>query len=189
MKKIVLTFGLVSGAILSTMMAATVPFMHRMDSSVGLLVGYTSMVLGFLLIYFGVRSYRDTVGRGRIGFGRAFAVGALIALVSSACYVATWEVIYFNFAPNFLEEYQARELEKDRAAGATEAVLAEKRAEMAKLATLYRNPLFNAAITFAEPLPVGIVIALVSAGVLSRRRRDEDDEPTVRPVESGGAIA
>lgn len=196
MKKIVLTHGLIAGAILSAMMALTVPFMHRIDTDVSLLIGYTSMVLGFLFIYFGVRSYRDTVGRGRIGFGRAFATGALIALVGSACYVATWEVIYFNFTPNFMEEYQARVLQQERAAGASEAALAAKRAEMAKMAELYKNPLFNAAITFAEPLPVGLVIALVSAGVLSRRQRDERDErderddPAPRAVESdGGALA
>lgn len=183
MKKTVLTFGLISGAILSLMMAITVPFMHRIGSDVGLLIGYTSMVLGFLLIYFGVRSYRDTVGRGSIGFGRAFAVGALIALLSSACYVATWEVIFFNFTPNFLEEYQAGQLERERAAGASEAALAAKRAEMAKFAEQYRNPLFNAAVTFAEPLPVGLVIALVSAGML-RRRKEDDVAPGLPRTES-----
>lgn len=186
MKKIVLTFGLRAGVVLSAAMALTVPFMHRIDTSLGMVIGYTSMVLGFLFIYFGVRSYRDTAGGGRIGFGRAFATGALIALVGSACYVATWEVIYFNFTPNFLEEYQARVIQQERAAGASEAALAAKRAEMAQMARLYKNPLFNAAITFAEPLPVGLVIALVSAGVLSRRRRDERDEPATGPLQPGG---
>jgi hypothetical protein len=32
----------------------------------------------------------------------------------------------------------------------------------------------NAAITFLEPLPVGLVIALVSAGILRRRRREAE---------------
>ena len=44
-------------------------------------------------------------------------------------------------------------------------------AEMKKFAEMYRNPLINSAITFLEPLPVGLVIALVSAGILRRRRR------------------
>jgi len=39
-----------------------------------------------------------------------------------------------------------------------------------KFAEMYENPLINSAITFLEPLPVGILIALISAGVLSRRR-------------------
>jgi hypothetical protein len=35
-----------------------------------MLVGDTSMVLAFLLIFFGVRSYGDNVAGGRLGFGR-----------------------------------------------------------------------------------------------------------------------
>jgi hypothetical protein len=42
---------------------------------------------------------------------------------------------------------------------------------MGKLAVMYRNPAINAAMTLAEPLPVGLIIALVSAGVLSRRKK------------------
>ena len=42
---------------------------------------------------------------------------------------------------------------------------------MQRFAELYRNPLINAAITFIEPLPVGLVLSLVSAGILSRERR------------------
>jgi hypothetical protein len=37
---------------------------------------------------------------------------------------------------------------------------------------MYQNPAINAAITFLEPLPVALVLTLVSAGVLSRRRKD-----------------
>jgi hypothetical protein len=56
--------------------------------------------LSFLLIYFGVRSYRDNVGKGTVGFGRALAVGSSIGLVASLCYVASWEVMYFKFMPD-----------------------------------------------------------------------------------------
>ena len=114
MKKIVLTFGLISGAILSAFMAVTFPFLDAIGSDRGYVVGYTSMVVAFLLIYFGVRSYRDNVAGGTVRFGRAFAVGALIGVVASVCYVATWEVIYFKFAPDFLVKYQAHEIEKAR---------------------------------------------------------------------------
>ena len=177
MKKTVLKYGLISGALISVMMMLTIPFHDRIGfETSGLVVGYTTMVLAFLLIYFGVRSYRDTIGGGTVRFGRALAVGVLIAAVSSACYVATWEVMYFKFMPDFMDKYSAHELEKARASGATEAQLASRKAEMEKFAVMYKNPLYNAAFTFMEPLPVGLVIALVSAGILSRRRkRDAED--------------
>lgn len=177
MKKTVLTFGLISGAILSIMMVATMPFMDEIGFDRGAVIGYTSMVLAFLLIYFGVRSYRDNVAGGSVRFARAFAVGALIVAIASACYVATWQVVFHRFLPDFPERYTAHVLEKERAGGATESEIAQKRVEMEEFAELYRQPWFNIAITFLEPLPVGLAIALVSAGVLSRRRREDQLSP------------
>lgn len=172
MKKTVLTFGLISGAILSAMMLATVPFMDAIGFDRGAIIGYMSMVLAFLLIFFGVRSYRDNVAGGTVRFGRAFTVGALIAVVASLCYVATWEVIYYKVAPDFVTNYQAHALERARASGASEEAIALRKAELDRFAELYRNPAINAAITFLEPLPVALLVVLVSAGVLSRRRKD-----------------
>ena len=177
MKKIVLTFGLISGAILSGMMIVTLPFQDAIGFDRGAILGYTTMVGAFLLIYFGVRSYRDNIAGGTVRFGRAFAVGALIAVVASLCYVATWEVYYFKFAPDFMTKYQAHMLDNARADGASAEAIAIKKAEMDKLAILYKNPAINAAMTFLEPLPVALIVVLVSAGVLSRRKlgRVEED--------------
>jgi len=174
MKNTVLKYGLISGALISLMMLLTIPFHDQIGFGIsGLVVGYTTMVLAFLLIYFGVRSYRDTVGGGTVRFGRALAIGVLIAAVSSACYVATWEVMYFKFMPDFMDKYSAHEVAKARSSGASEEQIASRKAEMEKLAVMYRNPLYNSALTFMEPLPVGLLIALISAGVLSRRRKGD----------------
>ena len=70
MKKTVLIFGLLSGALMSLMMVLVLPFHDQIGFDRGLVVGYTTMVLAFLFIFFGVKSYRDNVGRGTIGFGR-----------------------------------------------------------------------------------------------------------------------
>ena len=171
MQKIVLTFGLISGALLAVMMFLTIPFHEQIGfGTAGYVVGYTSMVLAFLLIYFGVKSYRDNVGGGRVTFGRAFAVGILIMLVASACYVISWEIVYENFFPDFMTKYAAYALEKAQAAGATAAQLASQQEEMAKMTEMYKNPFIRAGMTLLEPLPVGIVFTLVTAGVLSRRK-------------------
>src|SRR5689334_15794591 len=101
MKKTVLTFGLISGAVSSAMMIATVPFADAIGWDKGAIIGYTSIVLSALVVFFGVRSYRENVNNGRVGFGRAFAAGLLIAIISCLCYVATWEVLYFKVMPDF----------------------------------------------------------------------------------------
>ena len=136
--------------------------------------GYASMVAAFLLVYVGIRSYRDQIGGGHVSFGRACAIGMLIVLVSSAIYTATWEVLYHTVYPDFAEKYGQMAVEKARAQGKSAAEIATLKAEMDDFAKSYRNPLFNVAVTFAEPLPVGIIVTLVSAGMLRRGRRDED---------------
>lgn len=102
-------------------------------------------------------------------FGRAFKVGALVALIASCCYVATWEVMYFTFMPDFTAKMTAHTVARARAAGETPEAIAKKQQEMAKFEVMYRNPAINAAMTFLEPLPVALIMTLVSAGLLSRR--------------------
>lgn len=173
MRKIVLTFGLIAGGLLSGMMLITVPFQDQIGFDRGAIIGYTSMVLAFLLVFLGVKSYRDNVAGGTVTFGRAFSVGLLITAVATACYVATWEVVYYKLAPDFADRYTAYVLEKERRSGATEAEIATRTEKMARFREMYRNPLVNVALTTLEPLPVGLVFTLVTAGILSRKRRAE----------------
>src|SRR5215813_6938401 len=147
MKRIVLTFGLISGAILAVMMSVTMPFHDQIGPDRGLIIGYTSMVLAFLLVFFGIRSYRENVGDGRISFGRALGVGLLIMLITCACYVVSWEIIYFNIMPDFAEKYAAFIIEDERARGASPAELAAKMEEMKKFREMYSNIFINIAFT------------------------------------------
>ena len=171
MRKIVLTFGLIAGAILSAMMFLTVPFQDQIGFDKGAIIGYTTMVLAFLMVFVGVRSYRDNVAGGRVTFGRAFKVGLLIVAVASACYVATWQLVYYKLAPDFVDKYTAHVVEQQRASGATPEQLAKRQRQMAQFKEMYSNPLVNIAFTLLEPLPVGLVFTLLTAGVLSRKRK------------------
>ena len=173
MNKIVLTFGLIAGAILSAMMLMTAPFMDKIGFEKGEIIGYTTMVLAFLMIYFGVRSYRDNVAGGTVTFGRAFVVGLAITLVASICYVATWQVVYYKIAPDFVEKYAAFAMEKAKKSGATDAQIAVQKKEMTEFVEFYKDPLANIAMTLLEPLPVGLLFTLGSAWVLSRKRRGQ----------------
>jgi hypothetical protein len=170
MKKIVLTFGLIAGVLMGGFLALgfLIPGAH--DFERGEIYGYASMVLALLLIYFGVRQYRDTVAGGTVRFWKACQVGLLIFLVAGICYALTWEVLYRTVASGFMGEYSAFLLEQARTSGATEAQIAAQQAEMAKWAAWYQNPLIRFAFSIVEPLPVGVIAALASAGILSRRK-------------------
>ena len=168
MKKTVLTFGLISGAVMAVLMFGTLPLVERIGFDKGAIIGYTSMVLSFLMVFFGIRSYRENVGGGRMTFGRAFAVGILITLISCICYVVAWEIIYFKFMPDFLAKYAAYMVEKAKASGASAEAIQANLQEMKKFKEMYDNPFFNAAITFTEPFPIGLIITLISALVLRK---------------------
>ena len=169
MKKIVLTFGLISGAIMALMMFVTLPLIDKVSFDRLEILGYSSMVASFLMVFFGIRSYRENVGGGKISFGKALQVGLLITLISSACYVIAWEIIYFKIAPDFTDKYANYMIEKARAGGASPEALATQRAQMESFKALYSNPLINVAITLLEPLPVGILVTLISAAILRRK--------------------
>jgi hypothetical protein len=172
MKKTVWTFGLISGAILSVMMLVTVPFIDSIGYDRGEVIGYTTMVLSFLLVYFGIRSYRDTAGGGSVSFRRALAIGVLITAVSSLCYVATWELLYYKLSPDFQAKMITAVIEKAKRSGGSPEEIQRQVADAQRYMEAYKNPLLNSAITFLEPLPIGVLIALISAGIL-RRKRDE----------------
>ncbi|MBK6405757.1 MAG: DUF4199 domain-containing protein [Holophagales bacterium] len=171
MLRIVLTFGLISGAAVAGLTAVMLPMC--LNGTIAFensqLVGYSTMVLSFLAIFFGIRTYRQNVGGGAITFGRAFKVGILITLVTCAVYVIGWEIVYWGFIPDFGDTYAAHVLEKLRAEGASAEKLAAETKKMASFQELYRNPFFNVGMTFLEIFPVGLVVTLVSAGILRRK--------------------
>jgi len=169
MRKIVLTFGLISGFIISVLTGGSLVFAEKFGSGHSLALGYTIMVASFLLIYFGIRSYRDHTLPGQISFGRAFACGVLITLITTVCYVVTWEVLYFNFMPHFMDSYFAAQIHKVQSAGLDSATTAAQVAAIERSQQLYQNPLINMAYTFVEPLPVGLLITLISAALLRRK--------------------
>ena len=180
MKKTVLTFGIIGGLVIAAMMFGTMPFIDKIGFDKGLIVGYTTMVVAFMLVFFGIRSYRENVNDGRITFGRAFAVGILITLVICLFYVIAWEIIYFKFIPDFADKYGSYIVEQERAAGASQQVIDAKVQEMKSLKALLDNPFINGALTFTEPFPVGLLITLISAAILRKKTnvttRDESQQ-------------
>ena len=173
MKRIVIRYGIASGLILMAIAAVMLPLC--LNGTIGFeqgeLVGYSTMVLAFLMVFFGIKSYRDNVADGAIGFGRAFKVGILITLITCAVYVIVWEIAYFNFFPDFLDKYSVHVVAKMRAAGESEADIRKTTEQMAFMAKYYDNILFNSAITFMEIFPVGLIVTLVSAAILRRKPR------------------
>lgn len=182
MKKNVWKYGLLSGLVLAVTMAVTVPFEHHIKASYGMLVGYTSMVLSFLIVFVGVKHYRDTECGGSIAFGRAFVAGALMMLIACVCYVAMWEALSATVEKNFAHDYAASMVKRAQDSGLQGAALDARIAEAHKFEAMYSNPLYRMSMTLLEPLPVGLVMAVVTAGIL--RRKPEDVIPSAARPEA-----
>jgi hypothetical protein len=183
MTKNVLTFGLIAGLIISVLSGSSMLIADKIGFGhgkvAGMVIGYTIMVASFLLIYFGIRSYRDNTLQGQISFGRAFACGILIALITTVCYVAMWEILYFNFMPHSMDRYFAQQIQRVQSSGLDPATTAARVAAIQHTQQLYQTPLVNIAYTFMEPLPVGLLITLISAAIL---RRKTPPVPTPSPA-------
>jgi hypothetical protein len=168
MRKTVLTYGLISGILAAALMVATVPFIDRLGRW-GAIAGYTGILVAALMVFFGVRSYRDRVGEGRLTFGRGFAVGILITLITCAFYVVTWEILYFGVIPDLGDKVAAAMVEGARSSGATAEKITEVEQQARTFKRLYDNPVLSVPLVFIEPFPVGLAVTLLSAALLRRR--------------------
>jgi Protein of unknown function (DUF4199) len=176
MNKTILRFGLLSGVVSVVLMAATVPFIRSIRHEPADVLGYTSIVLSALLVFFGIRSYRETAG-GRITFARGFGVGVLITLISCVCLVVAFQLMYFGFVPDFGEKFAACMVERARSAGSTDQQIVETARQAEQFKQLYDNPATNAALTFGMSFPVGLAATIVSAAILSRRQGQRAVQP------------
>ncbi|WP_439697498.1 DUF4199 domain-containing protein [Mucilaginibacter sp. AW1-7] len=170
MKKNVIVFGLIAGAIVSGLMAVTMAMCYANGHTNGsMYLGYATMLIAFSMIFVAVKNYRDKYNGGEITFGKGFMIGLYIALIASTCYVVSWLIIYYNFMPDFMERYATQVLAEAKAAGASAKELSDETAKMDSYKQMYKNPVFIMLFTYVEILPVGLVIAVVAALILKKK--------------------
>jgi hypothetical protein len=171
MKRKVLIFGLTLGIILAVQVVYMMNLVyHNPDFESNDVVGYAAMVVVFSLTFVGIRNYRNKELNGVISLGKAFKVGALIALVGSTVYVVIGLSYYYLFVPDFLDQYTLHVINQATRNGATATELAAKTQEMEQFAEMYKNPLFAILISYFEVLPIGLVVAFVSSLFLKKNQ-------------------
>jgi hypothetical protein len=68
-----------------------------------------------------------------------------------------------------MDNYFAAQIHKVQSSGLDPAATAAQVAAIQHSQQLYQNPFVNMAYTFIEPFPVGLIITLISAGILRRK--------------------
>lgn len=177
MKKIVFTYGLISAGIsaimwtgIALLMRNSKSFDHGMN---GMMIGYTSMLISIFIIYFAIKNYRDNKAGGVIKFRKAFMIGLYISIIYAVCYVITWMILRQTLLTDFVDKYIAYQRTELQRAGLSAEAMSKKIAEMEQTKAIFSNPWMEAAIVFTEPWPVAILVTLVSAFILSRKRKQE----------------
>lgn len=167
MKKTVLIYGLTLGTIFiaGSLYMTHLLFYNNPDIESNDFLGYIVMIIIYSLIFFGIRNYRNKYLNGVISFKEAFKTGTMTTLVASTLYVVIWLFYYYLFLPDFLDKYTEYVL---RHASASE--LEEKTKMMQDFKTMYKNPLFVILITYAEILPLGLLVSLISSFILKKKK-------------------
>jgi hypothetical protein len=161
MTRTILTYGLISGAVIIIGMLISIKV-----NGGGLLVGYLIMLIALSAILMGVKQHRDRALGGVIRFTTALLLGLGIALTASLAYVAIWEIYLAMTHYTFMDRYTAEILAAKRAAGVTGAAYAKAIAQMEDMRRQYANPLYRLPETFIEIFPVGVLVALVTAALV-----------------------
>lgn len=165
MTRIILTYGLISGLVVITCIMASI-FLSGGAPHSDVWVGYLIMLVALSSILVAVKQHRDQALGGVIKFGPALLMGLGIAAMAGLAYVAVWEGYLAITHYTFMDTYIAQTLEAKRAAGVTGEAYAKIAAEMESMRAAYANPPLRMLMTFGEIFPVGLLISLVSAGLL-----------------------
>jgi hypothetical protein len=170
MKKNIITYGVISGLIIAVLMAVNLSMVTKSGNfDNGLMIGYASMIIAFSLIFVGIKNFRDKYNGGVISFGKAFKVGFFITLIASTIYVIVWLIEEHFFFPDFMDKYTAHEITKLQSSGISAAKLASKTKELEQAKEMYNNPALKILMTYAEILPVGLIVTLISSLILKRK--------------------
>lgn len=174
--KSIITHGLIGGVISISGFFFMELYNGNAHSDMSMIAGYTAMLLAFSLIFVAIKNYRDKQNGGYISFGKAFKIGLIMALVTSTVYVLAW-LVYFNyFSPDFMDKYSAATLAQMTKDGKSAVEIQAATAQMKQWSEWYKNPFVNAVITYTEILPLGIIISLIVALILKKKRNEQQGE-------------
>jgi hypothetical protein len=168
MRKVVLTYGLIAGVIVSLLIVVTWSLVSpESNYAMSMLLGYANMLVSLSMIFFAIKSYRDNYLGGSITWGRGFMVGLYVSIVASILYVIGWKIFSSLAMPDFWDQYAKHSMAALTKRGASAAEIAEN----AKQMEYYKHmpALVEWGMTFLEIFPVGLVISAISALILRRK--------------------
>lgn len=171
MLTLILRYGVIAGLIVGIpLFGMALSMQGKPPPAYGVVLGYLIMLVALSLVFLAIKRHRDVEGGGVIRFWPAFGLGLGISFVASVFYVIAWECALAFTGMDFAGEYAKLLIEQQKAKGVSGEALDRFIADMAKFQAQYANPLFRVPMTLTEIFPVGLLVSLVSAGLLRNSR-------------------
>jgi hypothetical protein len=171
MLRTILKYGAIAGLVVGGFEVVTfVAFSGLPPLKYGMVIGYTTMLIALSAVFVGIKQHRDVDRGGVIGFWAALGIGLGISFIAGIFYVVAWELVQAMTHMDFAGSYAHAIIEKEKAKGTSPEALAKLSADMEAFKVQYADPLFRLPMTFTEIFPVGVLVSLISAGLLRNSR-------------------
>ncbi len=168
MKSTIIRYGLYSGGLMTLLFALSwISFGHD-NYEVQEVIGYATIIVGLVFVYFGLRKYRDIINGGKLTFGEGLKVGLLIVLIPSVM-IGILDALYIGiFDPEFIDRYFEYMIEQAR----TDSSPAEFEAALQSLESqreMFANPAVVGLVMFLTVFLIGIIITVISSFILQKK--------------------
>jgi len=168
MKNTVLRYGIYAAVTICILFIVSLTLGKNLSLTIQEMIGYASMVISLIFVFFGIRHYRDKENNGILSFGKALAIGMLISLLAAVAF-GILDVVYVKVInPDFTTEYYAQLAEKMRNT-LPEAEFKVKLSEIEAEKELFSNPIMSFLLMSSMVVIIGFIISLISALLLQRK--------------------
>ncbi len=168
MKTVVKKYGIKSAITIVVLFLLGWTLGKNLSFSTQEVIGYASMTVSLLFVYYGIRHYRDSVNNGVVTFKKALAIGLLISLFAATAF-AILDAIYVTYInPDFAEQYMQYTLSEMKNTMPAQEFEQQKEKLMQQM-EYFDNPLLTSLLMFATVMIIGLIISALSALLLQRK--------------------
>lgn len=133
-------------------------------------LGYATIILSLLFVYFGIRHWRDNYNNGRLSFGQGLKLGLLITILPSVAFGLFTVLEMSVLDPEFSDKYYAHVAQKIKASTPPDKLQAAlQKIESEK--EMFSSPFVQFAMMFLTVFLIGLIITVISSLVLQRKEK------------------
>ncbi len=168
MKNTIIKYGVYSLITASVLFLSAFLLGKNLDFSTQAVIGYASMVISLLFVYFGIKHFRDHENDGKVSLTKAIVIGLLISLFAALGFAIVDYIYTTQINPDFASEYLAQSL-KEMEATLSPAEFEEQKIALTKQMEDYGGPIALASMMFLTVMVIGFIISLISGLILQRK--------------------